>query len=116
MTRKSGRLDILTLSILLSADAKSAELLSVLSLTKVELRIFPNVSKFPDGSWTTCYVSATYEKVDLCKCQCFCLFDVQQWSVLSKVLLTPSQKFPLEETQLSVDYYVSIFNFNSPKH
>ena len=30
------------------------------------------------GSWTTCYVSAVIYKY-----QCFCLFGIQQWSVLS---------------------------------
>ena len=30
------------------------------------------------GLWAACYVSRTCEKV-ICKCQCFSLFDIQQW-------------------------------------
>ena len=47
----------------------------------------------------------------ICKCHCFCLFNIQQWSVLS-----PSQKFSLEEIQLIFNCYVSILNFHWPKY
>ena len=84
--KKLKRSDILSLLALLSADVKSAVLLMVPSLTKVEvfnflLLHFPTWILF--GSWTTCYVSGTCEKVHICKCQCFSLFNIDQWSVLS---------------------------------
>ena len=34
-------------------------------------------------SWPTCHISTISEGVFICKCQCFCLFNIQQWSVLS---------------------------------
>ena len=65
ITRNSRRSDILTLLTLLSADAKSALLLRSLSLTKVQVRNSSLLyfSKWLFGSWTTCYVSVTCEKV-----------------------------------------------------
>ena len=64
----------------LSADAKSAILLRVPSSTKVQVCNF-SLLHFP--RWLC-----------LVKFQCFCLFDIQHWSVLSYVLLSPSQKSP----------------------
>ena len=61
IARNANISDILTLLSLLSADAKLAVLLRV-SLNKAEVRNFP-LLHFPFGSWATCYVSATYEKV-----------------------------------------------------
>ena len=58
----------------------------------------------------------------ICKFQCFCLFDIEQWSVSSYVLLPPSQNPPpphshlhppfLKEFTLSVNCYVSVLIFH----
>ena len=118
IARHSSRSDILTLLKLLSADVKSAVALRVPSLTKVQVSNFP-LLHFP--KWLclvheqlTMYLQHVKRSV-ICKFQCFCLFDIQQWSVLSQVLLSPSQKSILEEIQLSVNCSVSILNFHSPK-
>ena len=115
ITRNSSRSDILTLLTLLSADARSAVLLRVLSLTKAEVRNFPLLC-FP--KWL-CLVhgqlAMSLRRVKgsvLCKCQCFCLSYIQQWPVLSYVLLSLSHKFPIEEIQLSVKYYSFSLNFH----
>ena len=86
ITRNLSRSDILTLVTLLSADAKSAVLLMVPSLTKVKVRNFP-LLHFP--KWL-CLVhgqlAMSLRRVKMpviCKCQCFCLFDIHQWSILS---------------------------------
>ena len=114
ITKNSRRSDILTLLTLLGADEGS----------KVQPKYKYTISRyyiFPNGSvWFTqnllylwdvwkvwSYVNANV---------CFCLFDIQQWSVLSYRLLSPSQKFIPEEIQLSVNCYVSILNFHSPKY
>ena len=72
---------------MLSDDAKSAVLLKVLSLTKVEVLNF-SLLQFP--AWL-CLVhgqlamSLRRAKMSIiCKFQCFCLFYIQKWSVLSK--------------------------------
>ena len=82
ITRNASRSDILTLLVLLSANAKSAVLLRVTSLTKVEVQNFLLLN-FP--AWF-CLVhgqlamSLRRAKMSvICKCQCFCLFDIQQW-------------------------------------
>ena len=50
------------------------------------------------------------------KCQYFSLSDVQKWSVFLTYHVICHKSFLLEEIQLSVNCYVSIFNFNSPKY
>ena len=89
---------IINILTLLSADAKSDILVRVPSLTKAEVRNFPLIH-FP--RWF-CLVNGqlfmSLQRVKrsvIRKIQCFCLFDIQQWSVLSQVLLSPSQKSPL---------------------
>ena len=74
--------DIVTLLRLLSADV----LLRIPSLSKVEVLNFP-LLHFP--KWL-CLVHGQLamslpcmKRQVICKCQCFCLFDIQQWSVLS---------------------------------
>ena len=52
----------------------------------------------------------------ICKCQYFCLLDIQEWSVFLEYLFLCYRRFPLQEIQLSVACYVSILNFNSPKY
>ena len=86
ITRNSSRSDILTLLTMLSADVKSVVLLRVPSLTKVQVRNFP-LLHFP--KWL-CLVHGQLaislrcvKRLVICKCQCFYLFDIQQWSVLS---------------------------------
>ena len=87
ITRNSSRSNILTLLLtLLSAVTKLAVLLRVPSLTKVQLCNFP-LLHFP--KWL-CLVLRQLamplrrvKKLIICKCQCFYLFDIQQWSVLS---------------------------------
>ena len=104
---------------MLSDDAKSAVLLKVLSLTKVEVLNF-SLLQFP--AWL-CLVhgqlamSLRRAKMSIiCKFQCFCLFYIQKWSVLSKhyflhhIKSPPS--LPLKEIQLNVNCYVSILNFH----
>ena len=85
IARNASRSDILTLT-LLSADAKSTVLLRVPSSTKVEERNFSlhflrwlclihgQLAMFPQ----------LVKRLVIFKCQCFCLFDIQQLSVLSK--------------------------------
>ena len=84
--RNSSRSDILTLLTLLSVDAKSTVILRVSSLTKVPVRNF-RLLHFP--KWL-CLIQGELamtlrrvKKSVICKYQCFCLFDIQQWSVLS---------------------------------
>ena len=111
ITRNSCRSHILTLLTLLSVDAKSAILLRVPSLTKVEV---PNFLLLYFPKWLCLdhgQRALSLQRVKrsvICKCQCFCLFDIQQGPVLSQVLLSPSQKFTLEEIQLSVNCHASV--------
>ena len=86
IARNASRSDILTLT-LLSADAKSTVLLRVPSLTKVEER---NFSLLYFLRWL-CLIHGQLamflrlvKRLVIFKCQCFCLFDIQQLSVLSK--------------------------------
>ena len=52
----------------------------------------------------------------ICKCQCFCLSDIQKRSVFFlKYHFLCHRSFHLEEIQLSGNCYVSILNFYSPK-
>ena len=90
--------NIINILTLLSPDAKSAILLRVPSLTKVEVRNF----RLLHFSRWFCLVNGQLamslqrlKRSVICKIQCFCLFDIQQWSVLSQVLLSPSQKSAL---------------------
>ena len=108
--RNSSILDILTWLTLLSADAKSIVLLKVPSLNKIELH-FPK-----------CFQISKWFMDNL-----LCLFDVWKlrsyananFSIFNNgqfyLLLSPWQKFPLEEIQLSVNCHVSILNFHSLK-
>ena len=84
--KKAGRKDILTLLTLLSADAKSAIVLIILSLTKVKIR---NFSLLHVPRWI-CLIHGQLimslrcvRMLVICKCQYFCLFDTQKSSVLS---------------------------------
>ena len=86
ITRNSSRSNILILLTLLSAVTKLAVLLRVLPLTKIQLRNFPLLHF---TKWL-CLVLGQLamplrrvKKLIICKCQCFYLFDIQQWSVLS---------------------------------
>ena len=86
ITRNSSRSNILILLTLLSAVTKLAVLLRILPLTKVQLRNFPLLHF---TKWL-CLVLGQLamplrrvKKLIICKCQCFYLFDIQQWSVLS---------------------------------
>ena len=86
ITRNSSRSNILILLTLLSAVTKLAVLLRVLPLTKVQLR---NFQLLHFTKWL-CLVLGQLamplrrvKKLIICKCQCFYLFDIQQWSVLS---------------------------------
>ena len=99
ITRNASRSDVLTLLTLLSADAKSAVLLQVPSLIKVEevhnfmLLHFPRwlclINGQPAMSLRRVKWSVIY------KYQCFYLYDIQKWSVSSWVLLSSPQKSPL---------------------
>ena len=78
--------NIINILTLLSADAKSVILLRVLPLTKVEV---PNFLLLHFPRWF-CLVNGQLamslrrvKRSVICKFQCFCLFDIQQWSVLS---------------------------------
>ena len=89
ITINSNRSDILTLLTLLSVDAKSAVLcvlLRVPSLTKVEVCNFP-LLHFPRRLYLTQgQLGMSLRRVKrlvIFKCQCLCLFDIQQRSVLS---------------------------------
>ena len=84
ITRHSSRSDILTLLALLSADAKSDVPLRVPSLTKAEVHNF-RLLHFPE---LLCLVHGQLtlslrrvKRSVMHKYQCFCLFDIQQWSV-----------------------------------
>ena len=105
-------LSMINILTLLSADAKSAILLRVPLLTKFEwynflMLHFPRWFCLVNGQ-----LSVSLRRVKrsaICKFLCFCLFDIQHWSVSSQVLLFSSQKFfPLsfKEIQLSVNCYV----------
>ena len=87
--------NILTLP---SADAKSAILLRVPSLTKVEVRNFRLLHFSRWFCLANGQLAMSLQRLKrsvICKIQCFCGFDIQQWSVLSQVLLSPSQKSAL---------------------
>ena len=79
-------LNILNTLTLLSADAKSAILLRVPSLTKVEVPNFPLIHFSRWFSLVNGQRAMSLRRVKksvLCKLQCFCLLDIQQWSVYS---------------------------------
>ena len=105
ITRNANRSDILTLLKLLSADAKLVVLLRVQLLTKVEVRNFP-LLLFPRWlSLVHLQLAISLRRVKrsiVSKYQCFCLYDIQYWSVLSQELRFPSQKSFLEEIQVGV--------------
>ena len=77
---------MLTLLTLLSVNAKSTVLLKVLSLTKVQVHNFP-LLYFPKWLYLVYRQLAMsprhVKRSVIYKGQCFCLFDIQQWSVLS---------------------------------
>ena len=86
ITRNSSRSDILTLLTLLSVDVKSTVLLRVPLLTKVPVCNFLSLHF---SKWL-CLVHRQLavflrrvKRSVICKCLCFCLFNIQQWSVLS---------------------------------
>ena len=111
--------DFLTLSLLPSAYAKSTVFLRVPSLTKVQvpnflLLLFPRWLCLIHGE-IDIYLRHVKRSI-ICKCQYFCLLDIQEWSVFLEYLFLCYRRFPLEEIQLSVACYVSILNFNSPKY
>ena len=91
---------------MLSADSSSTVLLRVLSLTRVQVRNFPllRLPKWLCLDREQLAMSLQHVK-KLVICKCFCLFDIKQWSVLSEVLLSPSQKFILEKIQLGVNIH-----------
>ena len=91
---------------MLSADSSSTVLLRVLSLTRVQVRNFPllHLPKWLCLDREQLAMSLQHVK-KLVICKCFCLFDIKQWSVLSEVLLSPSQKFILEKIQLGVNIH-----------
>ena len=101
-----------------SADAKSAVLLKVPSITKVEVGNFP-LLHFPR------WLCLVHGQLDMslrrvkrsvkCKYQCFCLFDIQKRSVLSSVLLSSPQKFPLRRDSAKCHLLSLYFQF-SPKY
>ena len=105
ITRNANRSDILTLLKLLSADAKLVVLLRVQLLTKVEVRNFP-LLLFPRWlSLVHLQLAISLRRVKrsiVSKDQCFCLDDIQHWSVLSQELRFPSQKSFLEEILVGV--------------
>ena len=116
--KNTSRSSILSLLTLLSADAKSAVLLKVPSITKVEVGRIP-LLHFP--RWL-CLVHGQLDmslrrvkKFVKCKYQCFCLFDIQKWLVLSSVLLSPPQKFPLRRDSAKYQLLRLCFQF-SPKY
>ena len=81
--------NIINILTLLSANAKSAVLLKVPSLTKVEVSNFP-LPHFP--RWF-CLVHGQFpmslrrvKRSIIHKLQCFCLFNIQQRSVFTKIL------------------------------
>ena len=106
ITRNSSRSDILALLTLLSVDSSSTVLLRVLSLTRVQVRNFPllHLPKWLSLVHGQLAMSLQHVK-KLVICKCFCLFDIKQWSVLSEVLPSPSQKFILEKIQLGVNIH-----------
>ena len=83
---KRKQIRYLTFLTLLSADAKSAIHLRVPSLTKVEVPNFPLIHfsrwfSLVNGQRAMSLRHVT--KSVLCKFQCLCLLDIQQWSVYS---------------------------------
>ena len=120
--RISSRSDILTLLTLLSADAKSAVLLRVPSLTKVELRnspllFFPKCFQIP--KW---FMDNLLCLCDVWKGQSYVNANVSISSIFNngqfylKYYFLRHWNSSLEEIQLSVNCYVSIINFHSPKY
>ena len=86
ITKKSSRSDVLTLLTLVRTYEKWAVVLSVPSLTKVEVGNFPLLHC---PRWL-CLIHGQFDislrrvkRSVIYKYQCFCLFDIQEWSVLS---------------------------------
>ena len=78
--------NIINILTFLSADAKSAILLRVPSLTKVEVRNFPLLNFprwFRKVNGQLAMSLRRVKRLVICKFQWFCFFDIQQWSVLS---------------------------------
>ena len=80
----SSKSDISRLLTLSSADAKSTLFPSVPSLTKIQARNF-SLLNFP--RWL-CLIHRQFDmylclvkRLVICKCQSFCLFDIQKWRV-----------------------------------
>ena len=78
--------NIINILTLLSADAKSATLLRARTLTKVKVRNLPLL----DFVRRVCLVNGQLvtslglvKRSVICEFQCFCLFNIQHWSVLS---------------------------------
>ena len=77
-----------------SADAKSALFRRVPSLTKIQARNFVllNFSRW------LCLIHEKFDmylrhvkRSDICKCQCFCLFNIQKWSVFLKTIFSVTE-------------------------
>ena len=105
ITRNSSTSDVLTLLTLLSADEKSAVLLTVPSLTNVEVCIIPLVH-FPKWLSLVYGQLATFPG------------HVKRSYVNANVSVSSifSNGFPLEEIQLNVDCYVCNLNFYSSQY
>ena len=121
ITRNSSTSDVSTLLTLLSADAEWATLLSVLSLTKVEVGNFlllhflrwhrlvhgqPDMSMRYVKGWSYVNANASVSSI----------FINGQYYLKYYFLRHRNPSPLLEEIQLSVSCYISIFNFHSPKY
>ena len=117
ITRNSSRSDILKLLTLLSADAKPASPLRVLSLTKVSNFPLPHFSKW------LCLVHGQLamslrcvKRPVICKCQYFCLFDIQHGQLYRKYYFLCQRNPPRRDSPKCQLSNVSILNFHSPKY
>ena len=93
------------------AEAKLVVGLEVLSLTKVEVSNF----RLLFDSWAIYYVSAICEKVSYISTP----MSLSPWyskivSFILRITYSVTKIFLLEELQLSINCYVSVFSFNSP--
>ena len=111
ITRNASRSDILTLLTLLSADTKSAVLLRVPSLTKVEVRNFP-LLHFP--RWLCLVHGQLAMSVINDNVSVSSIFNNGQFYLTYYFL--HQRNSPLKEIQLSVNCYVPILSFHSPKY
>ena len=110
--------DILTLTTLPSARVKSAVFQRVPSLNKVQVRNF-SLLRFPR---LLCLIRGQFNmylwlvKMSIiCKCQSFCLFDIQNRSVFCYVPFSLSQKFLARRNSAQCELLCLYFQFSFTK-